>query len=120
MDLDFGHGFIPRIGSQNYKAVDRCLGPDTLFDAPVDLPWAIVDAPWAEKNPEFLGSLQDHGTKVLLDDSGWRYRYAPTFEVATMAKASWAPPEPVAVISARDAVSPRSSGRSCCSCGSGR
>jgi hypothetical protein len=27
MDLDFGHGFIPRIGSQNYEAVDRCLGP---------------------------------------------------------------------------------------------
>lgn len=60
MDLDFGHGFIPRIGSQNYKAIDKCLGPDTLFDAPVDLPWAIVDAPGAEKNPEFLGSLTDH------------------------------------------------------------
>ena len=45
MDLDFGHGFVPRIASQNYKAVDRCLGPDTLLDAPLDLPWAIVDAP---------------------------------------------------------------------------
>lgn len=91
MDLNFGHGFIPRIGSQNYKAVDRCLGPDSLFDAPVELPWAIVDAPWAEKNQEYLASLHDHGTRVLLDDSGWRYRYTPTFEVATMAKASWAP-----------------------------
>ena len=27
MDLDFGHGFIPRIGEENYKAVDRCVGP---------------------------------------------------------------------------------------------
>jgi hypothetical protein len=35
MDLNFGHGFIPRIGSQNYKAGDRCLGPDSLFDAPL-------------------------------------------------------------------------------------
>ncbi|MBA3266980.1 MAG: hypothetical protein H0T70_01795 [Acidimicrobiia bacterium] len=37
MDLDFGHGFIPRIASQNYKAADRCLGPASLlkkvFDA---------------------------------------------------------------------------------------
>lgn len=97
MDLEFGHGYTPRIGSQNYKAVDRCLGPETLFDAPVELPWAIVDSPWAEKNQDFLGSLRDHGTKVLLDDSGWRYRYAPTFEVATMAKASWAPPEPISI-----------------------
>jgi len=56
MDLDFGHGFIPRVTSQNYKAVDRCLGPDTLLDAPLDLPWAIVDAPWAERNLAFLAS----------------------------------------------------------------
>ena len=92
MDLDFGHGFIPRIASQNYKAVDRCLGPDTLLDAPLDLPWAIVDAPWAEKNQDFLASLRAHGTKVLLDGSCWRYRYGPTFDVGTMAKASSAPP----------------------------
>lgn len=95
MDLNFGHGFIPRIGSQNYKAVDRCLGPDSLFDAPVELPWAIVEAPWAEKNQDFLASLGEQGTRILLDDSGWRYRYAPTFDVATMAKASWAPDAPL-------------------------
>lgn len=95
MDLNFGHGFIPRIASQNYKAVDRCLGPDTLLDAPLDLPWAIVDAPWAEKNQNFLASLRAHGTKVLLDGSCWRYRYGPTFDVGTMAKASWAPPGPL-------------------------
>ena len=65
MDLDFGHGFVPRIASQNYKAVDRCLGPDMLLDAPLDLPWAIVDAPWAEKNQDFLASLRAHGTKVF-------------------------------------------------------
>ena len=84
MDLDFGHGFIPRIASQNYKAVDRCLGPDTL-----------LDAPWAEKNQDFLASLRAHGTKVLLDGSCWRYRYGPTFDVGTMAKASSAPPGPL-------------------------
>ncbi len=26
VDLDFGHGFIPRIGEENNKAVDRCVG----------------------------------------------------------------------------------------------
>jgi hypothetical protein len=88
MDLDVGHGFIPRIARQNYKAVDRCLGPDMLLDAPLDLPWAIVDAPWAEKNQDFLASLRAHGTKVLLDGSCWRYRYRPTFDVGTMEKAA--------------------------------
>lgn len=95
MDLDFGHGFVPRVSSQNYKAVDRCLGPDTLLDAPLDLPWAIVDAQWAEKNTDFLASLRAHGTQILLDGSDWRYRYAATFDVGTMAKASWAPAAPL-------------------------
>lgn len=99
MDLDFGHGFIPRIGSQNYKAVDRCLGPDTLLDAPLDLPWAIIDAQWAEKNQEFLAALRAHGTKFLLDGSAWRYRYGPTFDVGTMANASWAPAGPLTAAS---------------------
>ena len=43
MDLDFGHGFIPRIGEANYKAVDRCVGPTALFSAALDLLRAIVE-----------------------------------------------------------------------------
>lgn len=95
MDLDFGHGFIPRIGSQNYKAVDRCLGADSLFDTRLDLPWAIVDAGWAEKNAGFLASLRSQGTRLLFDGSYWRYRYAPTFEIAAMVSASYAPASPI-------------------------
>jgi hypothetical protein len=95
MDLEFDHGFIPRIGGQNYKAVDRCLGPDSLFDAPLNMPWAIVDAPWAEKNQDFLTSLRAQGTQTLLDGAWWRYRFSPTFDVRTMANASWAPERPL-------------------------
>jgi len=32
MDLELGHGFIPRVGEENYKAVDRCVGPADLFN----------------------------------------------------------------------------------------
>ena len=50
MDLELGHGFIPRIGEENYKAVDRCVGPADLFNPdPLDLPWAIIDGAWAER-----------------------------------------------------------------------
>jgi hypothetical protein len=34
--LDFGHGFIPRIGEENYKVVDRCVGPTDLFSSSLD------------------------------------------------------------------------------------
>lgn len=80
----------------SYKChtIRRVLG-DGLFDTRVDLPWAIVEGQWAEKNQDFRGSLRDHGTSVLFADSGWRYHYAPTFKVATMAKASWAPGAPL-------------------------
>lgn len=97
MDLQFGHGFIPRIGSENYKAVDRCLGPGDLWSAPLDLPWALVDGAWAEKDPTVLGALRDQGTKLIVDTSGWRYRYEATFAVAKMAETSWAPSAPIEV-----------------------
>jgi hypothetical protein len=47
--VDFGHGFIPRIDARNYKAVERCLprsGP-SLFQEDVELPWVILEGPWA-------------------------------------------------------------------------
>ena len=91
MDLDFGHGFIPRIGTDNYRAVDRCTGPTTLFDTALDLPWAIVDGAWAEPKVELLKALKQHGTKLLVDTAGWRYRYDATLEVRKLREASWAP-----------------------------
>lgn len=95
MDLDFGHGFIPRIGEENYKAVDRCVGPADLFSSALDLPWAIVDGAWAERKPELIDTLRQHGTKLLVDTHGWRFRYDTTLEVKKLSAASWAPTEPV-------------------------
>ncbi|MDQ6879575.1 MAG: hypothetical protein M3082_18125 [Candidatus Dormibacteraeota bacterium] len=45
MDLDYGHGFIPRIGSSNYKAVDRCLGQTDLFDGALHMPGSTPRSP---------------------------------------------------------------------------
>ena len=55
--MDFGHGFIPRVGEENYKAIDRCIGATDLFNPEViDLPWAIVDGAWASRRPELLAT----------------------------------------------------------------
>lgn len=98
MDLNFGHGFIPRVGEENYKAVDRCVGPADLFtETQLDLPWAIVDGAWAASRPELLDTLRQHGTNTLVDTHSWRYRYAPTLTVAKLATTSWAPTAPLAM-----------------------
>jgi hypothetical protein len=98
LDLDFGHGFIPRIGEENYKAVDRCVGPTDLFSSSLDLPWAIVDGSWAERKPELLGTLRAHGTKLLIDTHGWRFRYGTALDVEKLRAASWAPTSPVSPV----------------------
>lgn len=95
MDVDFRHGFIPRIGEENYKAVDRCVGPTDLFSSSLDLPWAIVDGAWAERKPELLGTLREHGTKLLIDTHGWRFRYDTALDVEKLRAASWAPTSPI-------------------------
>jgi hypothetical protein len=98
VDLDFGHGFIPRIGESNYKAVDRCVGPADLFNQTVlDLPWAIVDGAWAHQTPDLLATLRAHGTKLLVDTHGWRYRYDAALGVGKLRDASWAPASPLAI-----------------------
>lgn len=98
MDLDFGHGFIPRIGEENYKAVDRCVGPTDLFSSSLDLPWAIVDGAWAERKPELLGTLREHGTKLLIDTHGWRFRYDTALDVEKLRAASWALTSPISPV----------------------
>jgi hypothetical protein len=65
MDLNFGHGFTPRLGEENYKAVDRCIGPADLFtQTELNLPWAIVDGAWAAGRPELLDTLREHRTST--------------------------------------------------------
>lgn len=72
MELEFGHGFMPRVGEDNYKAVDRCIGPADLFtEDPLTLPWAIIDGAWAEGRPELLDTLKAN------DTNEHRHRSAP-------------------------------------------
>ena len=98
MDLNFRHGFIPRVSEENYKAVDRCVGPADLFtQTQLDLPWAIIDGAWAASSPELLDSLRQYGTSTLVDTHSWRYRYAATFGVAKLATTSWSPSGPLAI-----------------------
>ncbi|MYG94717.1 MAG: hypothetical protein F4138_07015 [Acidimicrobiia bacterium] len=99
MELEFGRGFIPRIGKDNYKAVDRCVGPANLFsDVALEVPWAIVDGAWAEGKPELLDTLKVNGTKLIVDTDGWRYRYETTGEIVKLCRASWAPSGPVNIV----------------------
>ena len=96
--MEFGHGFMPRIDARNYKAVERCLasGSDNLFQAGLDLPWAIAEGPWAEVNGQsLLSSCRERGTKVLIDTQAWRYREATTFSVPKLMDVSHAPSGPL-------------------------
>lgn len=49
--MNWGHGFIPRIHAGNHRSVDCSLEPPTLDGSNLDLPWGIVEAPWALKGP---------------------------------------------------------------------
>lgn len=64
---ELGHGFVPRIHAGNYRPVDRSLEPPTLDGSHLDLPWAIVEAPWALKRPPLLEHLRHYGTQILVD-----------------------------------------------------
>lgn len=97
--MDLGHGFLPRIDSRNYKAVERCLprnGPG-LFHEGLDLPWAILEGPWAlESGDTTIELCRDRHVSFLVDTQAWRYRDARTFLVPKFAQTKYAPSIPLA------------------------
>jgi hypothetical protein len=82
--MDFGHGFLPRIDARNYKAVERCLPRDGpgLFSVGIDLPWAILEGPWAlQHGAPTIELCRDRVVSLLVDTQAWRYHDPRTFLV---------------------------------------
>ena len=80
--LLFGHGFVPRIGRQNHRALDRALNPPSLFgDEPSDIPWVIVDGACTTPDTPLLPHLRSIGVRILVDTQTWRFGDERTWEV---------------------------------------
>jgi len=97
-ELDLGVGFVPRVDGRNYRGVETTLGlaaSPTLFGPDLDLPWLIVEGPWAAREPSLLAHRDELGFQFLVDVQPWRYAFDATFDVAKFADASWAPPGPL-------------------------
>ncbi len=96
--MDLGHGFLPRIDARNYKAVERCLPRDGpgLFSVGLDLPWAILEGPWAlQHGGPTIELCRDRGVSFLVDTQAWRYHDPRTFLVEKFARTPYAPAGPL-------------------------
>src|SRR5579875_862802 len=96
--MDLGHGFLPRIDARNYKAVERCLPRDGpgLFSVGLDLPWAILEGPWAlQHGAPTIELCRDRGVSFLVDTQAWRYHDPRTFLVEKFARTPYAPAGPL-------------------------
>ena len=100
--MHWGHGFLPRIHAGNAAAVDRCLEPPMLDGSLLDLPWALVEAPWALRKPALLDHLRSYRTQLLVDTQAWRYREEDTFSVRKFADVPYAPKEPLSHLSEKE------------------
>ena len=97
--MDRGHGFLPRIDARNYKAIERCLPRDGpgLFNVGLDLPWVILEGPWAlQHGSSTIEMCRDRGVSFLVDTQAWRYRDSRTFLVDKFKATPYAPAGPLA------------------------
>ncbi len=96
-DLHLGHGFLPRIDARNHTAVERCLtnARPGLFHGGLDLPWAILEGPWALQRPPLLDQCTDLGLRYLADLQTWRYREPSTFDSTKYTGQPYAPTAPL-------------------------
>ena len=98
--MELGHGFLPRIDARSFKAAERCLTRDGpgLFSEGLDLPWAIVEGPWAlQRGGATIELCRDRGVSFLVDTQAWRYRDPRTFLVDKFLATPYAPPAPLTV-----------------------
>lgn len=103
VEVDFGHGFIPRIDKSNYRALERVLQPRSLFDvADVGLAWVILDGAWAPSNTEVLSVLKREGVRYLIDTTAWRFQHGSAFEIAKYRSLPHAPDRPWEELTAED------------------
>jgi len=81
--MDFGHGSLPRIDAENYKAVERCLPRDGpgLFSVGLDLRWASLEVPGRSSTAPRPLMCRDQGVSFLVDTQAWRYHDPRTFLV---------------------------------------
>lgn len=101
--LDFGHGFLPRIDQGNYRALERALGPRSLFDpAPLKLPWVVLDGAWVIDHRDLFGQLKEAGTRYLVDTGAWRFQDISAQQVAKLRTLTHAPLVPWSDLSLDD------------------
>ncbi len=94
--LSFGHGFVPRIGRENHRALDRAMAQPGLFDdEPSEIPWVILDGAWANPETPLLGQLRNLGVRILVDTQSWRFADERTWGVRKYARLGHRPDAPL-------------------------
>ncbi len=94
--LMFGHGFVPRIDRQNHRALDRALGPPSLFeDGTTDLSAVIMDGAWLQPDSDLVRQLSQADVHVIADTQGWRLGDERTFAVEKFRRLDHLPTSPL-------------------------
>lgn len=93
--LDLRQGFLPRIGSRNFKAFEGALkdGDGLLFRSAEDsVATVVLDGAWANAHGQSTRSLlASRGIRTLVDTESWRYDDARTFQAPKFADSPAAP-----------------------------
>ena len=86
--MDSYLGSTPGTTRPSYAPRD---GPG-LFNVGLDLPWAILEGPWAlQHGASTIELCRDRGVSFLVDTQAWRYHDPRTFPVEKLATTPYAP-----------------------------
>jgi hypothetical protein len=98
VEIEFGHGFLPRADARNYKAVERCLPTDgpNLFHEGLDLGWAVLEGPWAIQHGDATVQMcKERQVSFFVGTQAWRYWDERTFVTEKFTAVPYAPRRPL-------------------------
>jgi hypothetical protein len=90
-----GVSFFPRVSRYDGRAIEAAMAGQNLFQQPVSLHGAVIEATFAASDPPLLGRLQEGHVARLIDPQALRFTTGTYLDIPALSELGYAPARPI-------------------------
>jgi hypothetical protein len=90
-----GVSFFPRVSKYDGRAIEAAMAGQNLFEQPVSLQGAVIEATFAATEPPLLGRLQEGHVARLIDPQALRFTTETYLDIPVLSELDYAPERPI-------------------------
>lgn len=97
-----GMSFFPRVSRYDGRAIEEAMAGQNLFDSPIQLHGAVVEASYASTETPLLSRLREGRVARVIDPQSLRFTTTTFLDIPLLSDLSYAPDRPIRPGSHRD------------------